>query len=374
MERETFERHFAQAAGSARDFARGFLLEELPDAMRFRVRLNQSYDAHASAELELYPEDTGRVFADLSAAEVIDVLWRDGLVPQWIDISVIGETGDATRLELIVCGRYIADETRLYYASTPVAPFGVKGPTLPYPHVEGQRFSVYHRSSCRSLDELERARAHAGDVVFLELEGGAFDDDAVGSLEFPRVEGLWMLGVRVRGDGLSSLERLPKLGGVRLHSTADALDLAYVRDGLQSLELGSMPARVRGAPRAKHLVLSGRHAVEVDGNWPTDGVEWLSLSFPKLPAWIRGSPTLKHWAVDCAASDEDVIAFLATCGKALEGVTLRGQPVTDRVLEALARFPKLQFLDAVDTGITRVALDAFAATRPGLKTLPRSSG
>ena len=58
MDRDVFRRHFIEAAAAARDFAGEYLEESLPDAMRFRVHLNASYDATASSDFKLFPEDS----------------------------------------------------------------------------------------------------------------------------------------------------------------------------------------------------------------------------------------------------------------------------------------------------------------------------
>lgn len=71
------------------------------------------------------------------------------------------------------------------------------------------------------------------------------------------------------------------------------------------------------------------------------------------------------------ASDDDVRRVLASCPDDLEDVGLRGTPVSDAVLDALAQRPAFKYLDAVDTRITMPALERFAEHRPGFKCLPR---
>ena len=145
MERDLFARRLANASVAALDFARTFIVEPLPAAMRFHIELNASHDGNAGPEFKLYPEDSERSpIVDASAEDVIALLWRDGRVPQWIDVSVVGEAGDTTTMGLLVCGRFIADETRLYYTwNKDVAPFGVKGPSLPFDYEEGRKFSLH---------------------------------------------------------------------------------------------------------------------------------------------------------------------------------------------------------------------------------------
>jgi hypothetical protein len=54
-----------------------------------------------------------------------------------------------------------------------------------------------------------------------------------------------------------------------------------------------------------------------------------------------------------------------------EALLLRGTPVTDAVFKSLSRFPKLQYIDVVDTSVTAEGLGAFASKRPGLRFHPR---
>ncbi|MDB5218707.1 MAG: hypothetical protein JWO86_6634 [Myxococcaceae bacterium] len=157
-----------KAAAAARDFARRFIEEPLPDAMHFRVHLNSSYDVNAGPDFKLFPEDSSEAAPletkSVDADKVVDVLWREGYVPQWVDIVVVGETGATSVLDVVACGRFTDDERRLYYTDTGIAPFSPKGPSLPMGYVEGARFSIYDRATCSSLDELERARRNADKV------------------------------------------------------------------------------------------------------------------------------------------------------------------------------------------------------------------
>jgi hypothetical protein len=72
-------------------------------------------------------------------------LWRDGHVPQWINVAVLTETGTETIVELLCCGRFTADETRLYPVDEGRPPFHVLSPMLP-PSYDGGRFSIHHRA------------------------------------------------------------------------------------------------------------------------------------------------------------------------------------------------------------------------------------
>src|SRR5512142_2985306 len=160
MERAELARRFQAAAAAARDFARSFLEEPLPDDMRFRVRLNSSCDDSLRADEVTFPEEGGleqvERDAELDADAALDLLWRDGRVPEWIDVRAVDETGAATILELEVCGRFTSNEALLHHARGGRPPFHILSPALPHPHRPGKRFSIHRRKECWSRAALER--------------------------------------------------------------------------------------------------------------------------------------------------------------------------------------------------------------------------
>jgi hypothetical protein len=387
MERELFERRFLAASIKARDFARTFIEEPLPDAMRFNVHLNGSHDVGAGPEVKLFPEDSrdqvARRNKNVSAEQVVDLLWRDGLVPQWVDVTVVGETGDATLLDVDACGRFIGDETALYYKWTDVAPFGPKGPSLPVGYVEGQRFSIYDRSACWSLEHFARVMERSSKVWSLELHGPAFDDEVLSTaLASSTVEILDVRGAPLRGSGLRGLARLPKLRILRMTSgEVDALSLAALPPSarLEVMEIENLPSSLHGVaqliastPNLKRLSLGGARGTTADAVVTTRRLEDLRLALPRVPTWVLPGPHLRTLGVHASESnDDEVIALLSRVFDGLEDLHLRGTPVTDSLFEALSRFTGLRYLDLDDTAVTHDGLARFAGTRPALGYHPR---
>ena len=387
MDRSVFTRHFMEAAAQTRDFARKFIEEPLPDAMRFRVHLNMSHDANAAAVFRLFPEDSSATreleTKNLAAEDVVDLLFRDGYVPQWVDLSVGGETGRETVIDVVACRRFIDDEQRLYYAHTGIAPFSPKGPSLPVGHVEGARFSIHDRSSCWTLDDLERAQRKADKVWSLELRGPIFDDQTMAvALGFPRLEILELVGVRLQGPGLTALRDLPRLRHLRVRfgdipefALADLPVLAK----LDTLVLSCLPPRlssparlVDALPSLKELTLGSTRRVRVDGELALRRLDDLTLELPAIPAWVIMPAALRSLTL-CAseATDDDVRKALASTPITLESLVLRGTPASDAVFHELERLRAVNYLDAVDTRITLDALRHLSLERPGLKCWPR---
>lgn len=135
MERNTFKARLCMATHHAVNFAREYVRQSLPDDVGFFVYPNQSYDGNPRVGDEIvFPDESlpdGHCHGPWAISEVVDFLWRDEKVPEWIDVAVQGENGRQTLIRLLCCGRFSGQEDLLYYRSGEVAPFGIKSPDLP---------------------------------------------------------------------------------------------------------------------------------------------------------------------------------------------------------------------------------------------------
>jgi hypothetical protein len=134
IERTAFARRFQEAAEASVAFAALMVRQALPPSRRFLIEPNASSDGNPLVDDErVFPDDSlppGRMLGPLTFAEALDWLWRDGQVPEWVDVSVYREDGTHTDLRLRCCGRFTGLEQRLYYPEG-YAPFGIKSPDLP---------------------------------------------------------------------------------------------------------------------------------------------------------------------------------------------------------------------------------------------------
>lgn len=134
MDRDVFLAHLNDASGVCHEFTTRYVSDELPETFAFWVRLNQSYDENLTEGEVVFPDDVkihGKRAGPLTADAVVSLLWRDGMVPEWIDISVWETDATTTYFKLTCCGRFTADFERLYYNWTDCPPFGIKGPVFP---------------------------------------------------------------------------------------------------------------------------------------------------------------------------------------------------------------------------------------------------
>ena len=133
--KDAFHEHLRRASASAFECARRIVRNALPDSFRYTVRLNASYDGNPLEPGEqAFPDDLSRygsAVGPLPDHEAVELLWREGLIPERIDISVEHADSEHTHFELLCCGRFAAAPEHLSYSQTDCSPFGPKSPVLP---------------------------------------------------------------------------------------------------------------------------------------------------------------------------------------------------------------------------------------------------
>ncbi len=131
LTKDGFEKNLVLAVSRALEFARTLVVNELPDEVCHMVLLNASYDAYPLGEDEKVFDEINvkRKFTDTNA--VAELLWRDGMVPEWVNVSVVSEAEGFTNIELVCCGRFTNNLQNIYHAKEGIAPFHVLGPPIP---------------------------------------------------------------------------------------------------------------------------------------------------------------------------------------------------------------------------------------------------
>jgi hypothetical protein len=386
VEREVFARRLHEAATVGRDFARKYIREPLPDPMLFRLRLNSSYDGNPRIGDEVvFPEDGSAERAEAlqlcNEQQVVNELWRDGRVPEWIDVAVIGETGTATLLQLRCCGRFTADDGLLYHAHEGRQPFHVTGPTLPVHYEDGQTFSIYNRSECWTLGDVDHLRDHARNVWSLDLFGRDFDDEALGKLpDLSHMELLLLHASSISGSGLSVLSRFPKLRVLRIslarNESFQIPRLPAKLLGLEVFDISDPPVRPWGfsdfasnAPVVNWLTFKSRGALFVDGDCPR-ATQNLSISATRITAGVRLPKAIESvYAHLSEMGDSEIDHWLGTAEQ-IGGLDLSGTPITDAFAETLPKRFGLRYLNVVRTNVSEAAVRRISSSYPKLKLLP----
>ena len=151
LSHQGFQRNLVLAATSALAFARTLVSNRLPDELAYTIRYGCSYDGNPLVgDEKTFPEDYEQdsVTAE-SSAEVARKLWRDGFVPEWINVAVSGEDGVRTLVRLDCCGRYSASPRLMYHVREGYAPFHVLGPPVPpgFVSADGSKFDLHWRTA-----------------------------------------------------------------------------------------------------------------------------------------------------------------------------------------------------------------------------------
>jgi hypothetical protein len=385
VDREAFAGRLHDATQFARDFAERFVEERLPWPLAFRVRLNASYDAPPfHPDIRVFPHDSRIDRAELawcSEEQVNERLWRQGAVPQWINVTAIGATSTATVLELVCCGRFTDNASLLYHEREGLPPFHVLGPSLPQGWVQGQRFSLYRAAECWLSAELEPVRAHSNKVWSLTLRGAVFDDDTVESL--PNFECLELLNLdeaRLDGTGLTTLDRHPLLRVLRIGLTRRRV--FHIRSlaslpRLQRLEIRGLATKPWGfellAERLANLevlTLQANDVLHADGPAPPSLRE-LSVTARDIAAGPRLPRELRSIALHLTAPSATAIEALLEGAEHVDQINLRGTPTSEALVTRLIDRLSPRGLDIVKTTIDKHAVRRIAANHPELRMFPK---
>ena len=141
--RPEFEVLLRKATDQAIETARAYVAESLPADTRYDVALNQSNDRSAG-DIVTFRRDDGVTRSGLTADEVVELLYRHGRCPVWVDVSAKAISSSHTVVQLLCSGRYTNSAEALYYKARGLGPFGVKSPRLPPGHsgaLGGKKFS-----------------------------------------------------------------------------------------------------------------------------------------------------------------------------------------------------------------------------------------
>lgn len=323
MLREVFATRFAASARRAWQFAQSLVCEDLPPTLVFLMRLNQSYDAHPAHPGEVrYPQDGSRdravTLRRCDMDTVLGELWRDGRVPEWVDLTVVDETGTATVVEVVCCGRFTNDEARLYHAGEGAPPFHVLGPALPKGY-DGTPFSVHTRAECWDRADLQHLTTVAERVWSLSLMTDEFDSDRLDALpDLPNMGIFEHHACALGADAMSAFTRFANLRVLRLYLASTrafnfSADAGSRSSALTSITLTNLPARPWGhqslataAPSASTMEFRASGTLWLDGIWPSP-VRRLILAATTIAGSTRMPDRLDHLSIHLSEGNHGLV-------------------------------------------------------------------
>lgn len=160
MDKETFKQHLQEASNNTVTFTDEFCYNVCPVQYKYRMtpsgRTVGKNEEHLTGEelavLRLWNKYENK---DLSAKQVIDLLWHDYKMPVWIDITVYEAGPDYTVFDLF-CSRRSRMEYELYYPG-PAMPFHTQV-VMPPDHLKTEQEGRFDVNWRKRWDEQQGAK------------------------------------------------------------------------------------------------------------------------------------------------------------------------------------------------------------------------
>ncbi|AXT51088.1 hypothetical protein D1818_09715 [Aquimarina sp. BL5] len=134
MNREEFYNNLIKATNIVYPFTSEMVLNELPDDFKYIVKIYSSFREGLEEGEMTFPdvEKLNQTTEPIEAKEVIEMLWMDHAIPEWINIQVEDYDENYTYFSLECCGRYSKLKKHLYHIQEGYPPFHSLSPPLPY--------------------------------------------------------------------------------------------------------------------------------------------------------------------------------------------------------------------------------------------------
>ena len=124
MTKENFIERFKEALNQTVDFTHTLAINDLPLKYKFN----------------LYRVDLKYSQKRLDFMEALDVLFEDGQVPKWINISVVKVDGEYTIIACDYSEVYTNDDSMLQFSEDPLSPFSITGPLTSKKPINSEKF------------------------------------------------------------------------------------------------------------------------------------------------------------------------------------------------------------------------------------------
>ena len=152
------------SAAEAVSFARRYVTDALPEAVRFDADLRADVDSEGRLRFDprfqpYWSQATNGQMPGLSAAALVEVLWHEGHIPEWMDLSVVDEDGSFTYIEVRFSRFLLPAE-----AWGGRSPFGVRGPYIPLKFArqdDPPKFSLHEGAPQQSFGRRSRRESLA---------------------------------------------------------------------------------------------------------------------------------------------------------------------------------------------------------------------
>ena len=151
MKKEDFKQNLQKALDGLIDFTQEMVINKLPAHYKFIIKTNCSFDKNLEGDQQIFPADKINETSSINPASestVIDYLWRNGKVPQWINVQVSSCDSDFSYVTLECCGRYSA------FLNHKDGPFRPLGPNIPYRYLDPITEKLLHKIDLNEIKKV----------------------------------------------------------------------------------------------------------------------------------------------------------------------------------------------------------------------------
>ncbi len=133
MDKKEFHNSLIKAINEVYPFTKEMVINKSPEKFKFIVKINSNLREGLEDGEVTFPKvkKLNQTSKPIEAEEVVDLLWMDYAIPEWINIQVENADKDFTYFSLECCGRFSKLEEFLYHKSEGYPSFHALSPPLP---------------------------------------------------------------------------------------------------------------------------------------------------------------------------------------------------------------------------------------------------
>jgi len=133
MNKEDFYNNLIKASDAVYPFTCEMVSNILPPDIKYIVNIYSNFRDGLEESETTFPDikRLNQTTDPINAKEVIDILWMESAIPEWINITVDNYDDNFTYLVLECCGRFSKLDKHMYHKDEGYPPFHAMSPALP---------------------------------------------------------------------------------------------------------------------------------------------------------------------------------------------------------------------------------------------------
>lgn len=145
MNKSFLERLLIETTNCAVEIAAKFVNNKLPPQCRYIVAFNDfdynELSSNSEIPKEIVYDIQTKTISSLESTNVINLLCKDDLMPQWVNVSVCSVDDNFTYISITYSNRFVNNKY-FYHKKEGSAPFHCLGPAVPANWEKGSKFNL----------------------------------------------------------------------------------------------------------------------------------------------------------------------------------------------------------------------------------------